>query len=487
MVPDLQSVLSHLSEESGGRANGVLRAGKWAFMMRASHATSEKPAPREEDSAQNKPTRVRWFILGLVTLIMLVESLQRASFGIAGKLIQEEFSFSTQKLGWILSAFGLGQTLFQIPWGFAGDRYGPRKVLTIAVFCSGLATLAIGLTPRGAAPAFLGAAGLFMLWRFFCGMGMSAGPSNSNKVVSMWMSADERATGSSAIPFGSGLGSMLAPILTALTMQRWGWRMSYYLYAGIALSVAMIWWFFSWNRPEDSARVNAAELEHIRGKIPEGNSSHTSQTGTSGLTWREMMSSRSLWAISAGFTCQQYAIMVFQTWFFIYLVKSRGLTLTQAGFWGATPFICMVLFSPFGGRASDFAVAKLGRKRGRQIAVWLGMGASAIMLWLGSGAHDNRVGIVMLALAAGFNYFALSGFWAACIDLAPGNSASVSSLMNMCGSFGGWLAPIITAYIATQWGWPRAINFAAVITALSGILWVFADCSKVIVGQRSKV
>ena len=135
----------------------------------------------------------------------------------------------------------------------------------------------------------------------------------------------------------------------------------------------------------------------------------------------------------------------------------------------------MVLFSPFGGRASDLAVRYFGRSRGRRSTVWLGMGLSAALLWTGSHTHDNARAIVILALAAGFNYFALSAYWAACIDLAPNYSASVSSLMNTFGSFGGWLAPIVTAFVATRWGWPRAIDVAALVTATSGILWIFAN------------
>ena len=40
----------------------------------------------------------------------------------------------------------------------------------------------------------------------------------------------------------------------------------------------------------------------------------------------------------------------------------------------------------------------------------------------------------MIALAAGFTMFAAANFWASCIDLAPGHSASLSALMNTVGS-----------------------------------------------------
>jgi hypothetical protein len=47
------------------------------------------------------------------------------------------------------------------------------------------------------------------------------------------------------------------------------------------------------------------------------------------------------------------------------------------------------------------------------------------------------IALPMIALAAGFNMFAAANFWAACIDLAPSYSASLSALMNTMGSLGG--------------------------------------------------
>jgi len=274
------------------------------------------PAPLSSvhhDLPSSRETHVRWWILGLIILIMLVEAMQRASMGIAGKATQDEFRLTTQQLGWILSAFGLGQTVSQVPWGFAGDRYGPRRILMLAVLCSAFSTVAIGFTPARSSIAWLGVPLFLMVMRFLVRVGMAAAPSNSNKIVSLWMSPDERATGSSAIPFGSGLGSGIAPILIALTMQTWGWRFSYFLYASIAGSVALIWRLFATNRPEQHPGVNAAGLEHIRGSAWSRSAATDKLNLGQRLPWSRMLQSPSLWVISLSFSCQQYAIMVFQT------------------------------------------------------------------------------------------------------------------------------------------------------------------------------
>jgi len=44
--------------------------------------------------------------------------------------------------------------------------------------------------------------------------------------------------------------------------------------------------------------------------------------------------------------------------------------------------------------------------------------------------------------------------------------------MNMCGNLGGWVSPILTAYIATHLGWSRALDFAALVTFAAVVLWI---------------
>jgi ACS family glucarate transporter-like MFS transporter len=43
---------------------------------------------------------------------------------------------------------------------------------------------------------------------------------------------------------------------------------------------------------------------------------------------------------------------------------------------------------------------------------------------------------------------------------------------------GGWLSPIVTAYLATHFGWKQALDFAALLTAIGGLLWIFVDASE---------
>ena len=56
--------------------------------------------------------------------------------------------------------------------------------------------------------------------------------------------------------------------------------------------------------------------------------------------------------------------------------------------------------------------------------------------------------------------------------------APQSSAMATFGSLGGSVSPVLTAYIATKVGWTEALDFAALVTVVSGIARYFIDASR---------
>jgi hypothetical protein len=73
--------------------------------------------------------------------------------------------------------------------------------------------------------------------------------------------------------------------------------------------------------------------------------------------------------------------------------------------------------------------------------------------------------------------FGAANFWAACIDLAPNSSASLSALMNTVGSLGGVISSSVTASVAVHKGWSRALDLAVLVTIGSGILFSLVDAN----------
>src|SRR5262249_46471405 len=136
-----------------------------------------------------------------------------------------------------------------------------------------------------------------------------------------------------------------------------------------------------------------------------------------GTPWRRIFRSSSVWALLLSYFCHGYAPYIYYTWFFIYLTKVRGFSFAKGAFWGTTPFLTMTLMALAGGWLSDKAVARIGRRRGRQSMGCLGMTCAAILLTAGSHATGPISAVLLLACAAGFGSFAAPSWWASCIDM----------------------------------------------------------------------
>ena len=141
------------------------------------------PGNAGDPKDSGSPTWVRWQIVGLLGIIAALTYLDRLNLSIAGEYIQNEFAFSTQTMGWILSSFMLGYALFQVPVGWLGDRFGPRNLLVIALLWWSLFTAATAIAPNLPLAGWFGVAWSFAIVRFLIGVGESATFPNSNKVV----------------------------------------------------------------------------------------------------------------------------------------------------------------------------------------------------------------------------------------------------------------------------------------------------------------
>jgi ACS family glucarate transporter-like MFS transporter len=423
-------------------------------------------------------THIRWRILAILMLIMAVTALCRLNLSIAGKYIEDEFSYNTLTMGRIFSAFLWGYAFFQIPWGYVGDRFGPRRILTISILCWSLGTLAMGIAPWMAGVAGLSVFWMFIFVRFLTGVGEAAVSCNVTRIIASWTAVRERGFANGLQIAGLGLGGSLTPIFISWTMVHWGWRNSFFLCGIIGLIVVALWRYYATDWPEQHPSVSAAELEVIHPGAERNVAHSRDRAPVRNAPWGKMLTSVSVWGLILGYGCQGYAFYVYYHWFYYYAVKVRGLALMEAAVWTSLPFIAISLLAPAGGWFSDRVARKLGRGRGRQCGGWVGMGTSAVLLFIGSHTANTSVALPLIAAAAGFNMFGGANFWASCIDLAPDYSASLSALMNTLGNAGGAISATVTAAVATQYNWSRALDLAALITVFSGLLWFFVDAGR---------
>src|SRR5260370_19587912 len=104
---------------------------------------------RMDNTSGSRGSHVRWVVLLLLSLMYLVTYLDRVSLGITAQRIRAEYGFSADTMGIIFSAFIWAYAVFQVPGGWLGDRFGPRRVLSAIMayrtVIAVLTTSAVGL------------------------------------------------------------------------------------------------------------------------------------------------------------------------------------------------------------------------------------------------------------------------------------------------------------------------------------------------------
>jgi ACS family glucarate transporter-like MFS transporter len=431
------------------------------------------------------PTRVRWRIVLVLAIVAGVTYIDRLNLGIAAKFILEEYKLSTQSMGWILGAFSLGYAVFHVPGGWLADRYGPGRVLAGAILWFSIFTALTAVAPSLLIVNLLGPAWAFAIVRFTMGLGEAAALPVGNKMMAYWLGEKELAFGTSIFLAGVGAGGVVAPFFISWLIRQWGWRASFFVSGAVGTALAIVCYTYVTSRPEDHPGVNAAELGLIHGPGKFEKDAASPNTNVSAVPWRKILATRSIWALMISHFCLVYPVYIFFTWFFVYLMKARGITITKASFWASAPFVANVFMVPLWGWLSDRAVEQLGKRMGRRSSAWLAIGGSALLLWSGSQTANNTLALLQLAIAAGFNFAASAVLWTTCNDISAKFSGSISGSMSTFGSLGGWVSPVLTGYVAAKFGWTAALNLAAAITIVSGLAWFFVDAEQTITSAET--
>ncbi|MDR4495673.1 MAG: MFS transporter, partial [Nitrospirales bacterium] len=213
-----------------------------------------------------QPTRVRWRILFLLLLISIVTYIDRVNISVTARQMMPALGLTDVQMGQIFSAFVFGYALFQIPGGWMGDRWGPRRVLTFAVIWWSIFTALTAIAPTLPLANLVGIMGSLMVVRFLIGMGEAAALPNFNRAVANWHPPQERGLGIGITIGGIGVGSALTPPVTAWIMVNFGWQTAFYAAGLLGIVIALIWYWYATDFPRDHPHVNDDEVAIIEGK-----------------------------------------------------------------------------------------------------------------------------------------------------------------------------------------------------------------------------
>lgn len=406
----------------------------------------------------------RFRILALLLGLSVVTYLDRVNISVAAQRIMPEYGLDAITMGYVFSAFTLGYALFQIPGGWLADRFGPRRILSLAVLAWSVFTAATAVAGDSPLVAALGVAGALVLTRVLIGIGEAAAYPAYSRVIADWFPPRERALGLGVTIAGVGLGAAVTPPFIAWIMEHWGWRWAFWISAAVGVALAGLWWRVARDRPEQHARVGAAELAVIRG-------------GRGGAErplaepWGVVLRDGRVWLLTFGYFFFCYVIYVYLSWFYLYLVRERGFAVLEGAWYAMGPFIAITLFTPLGGWLADRLSGRLGALPGRRRVAMLGLGLTALCIMLGATAVQPLWAVFFLSLGAGWLYFAVTPFWSMAIEIAPGRAGAVAGIMNTGGNLGGVLSPVAIPWLGQYYGWSVALATAAGAALVAAAVW----------------
>ena len=418
------------------------------------------------DAAPARPSRGRWYVLLLISVMYLITYLDRVNISTAAPLISKEYGFDKVIMGVIFSAFVWAYALFQVPGGWLSDRFGARGVLTAVVAYWSIMTAAT-------AAAF--SATSFIVVRFLFGVGEAGAFPGATRAMQLWYPQRERGLVQGVTHSASRLGAAIAPPLVVLIMSEFGWRWVFVICGAVGL-VWSLWWSLSYrNLPEEEhGLVNPAELEIIRGRDATGAIKPPPLEKQTDVPWATLVRSPNMWAIMCAYFTYVYCLWIFLSWLPSYLIEFRHFTLFKVGLLASLPLWAGVVGDTVGGLATDWLLKITGSaKLGRRIVSITGLLGCAVFIVPAALTDDPYTAVYCLTAAMFFLECTIGPSWAVPMDTGGKYSGTVSGMMNMAGNFGGALSPIVFGVLVQIGNWQAPFIVAAALLVGGSAVWAF--------------
>jgi sugar phosphate permease len=409
--------------------------------------------------------RSRWFVLLLISLMYLITYLDRVNISTVAPVISKEFNFDKITMGVIFSAFVWSYALFQIPGGWLGDRFGPRRVLTAIV---GYWSVMTALTSL--ASGWLS----FTVIRFLFGAGEGGAFPVATRSMQLWFPRQERGLVQGVSHSASRIGAAIAPPLVVVIMTTLGWRWVFYICGAIGILWSFLWYWAYRNMPEEQESVSRDELAYIRGVDEKGSVKPPLIETTATVPWGTLFRSPNMWAIMCAYFTYVYCLWIFLSWLPSYLVEYRHFSLVKVGIFASLPLWAGVVGDTVGGVAVDWLLVKTGNTKLAHRAVAItGMLGCAVFMVPAAVTEDPYTAVYCLTAALFFLECTIGPSWAVPMHVGGKYSGTVSGAMNMAGNIGGALSPTVFGILAQYGSWVAPFVVAAVLLVLGAGVWAF--------------
>lgn len=396
-----------------------------------------------------------------LTLAGTVNYLDRSTLSIANHSVSHELGLSASQMGLLLSAFSFAYAFSQLPIGMLLDRFGVRVMLGLGMFVWSSAQLCGGLV--SSLPQFLVA-------RVALGLGEAPNFPAGATVVSEWFAVHERGRPTGIFITSSTIAPAIAPPVLTVIMLVFGWRTMFIVMGLLGIAVSIGWYLVYRDR-----RKVPLELEEVA-FLSEGEPELRAERRMTMREWRGLFSKATTWGMIFGNMGVIYMVWLYLTWLPAYLEHERHISIANTGWLVSIPYLFGTLGMLSSGFVSDgLMVRGVAPMTSSKWPICVGLVGAAVFTVPAAFTPNLTLAMIYLCAAMYFVNLASGACWTLATFAAPRHMvASLASIQNFGGYFGGSFAPFVTGIVVDRsHSFVNAFLISAMVAFAAALVYMF--------------
>ena len=381
---------------------------------------------------------------GLILLLgaaVFLNYVDRGAIAVAAPLMKTELGMSATTFGIAVSAFFWVYAPVQLLVGWLCDRFSVYRMMAGGIILWAGSTLLMG---------FIGGFASLLVLRIMLGVGESIAFPGTSKIIARHVPAESRGMANAAVAAGIALGPAVGTLTGGLIVASMCWRPMF-----IVFGLATRMWLWPWRQTVRTLSMTGHGDEGPRVSV------------------RSVLGKWALWSMSIGHCAGNYCFYFLLAWLPLYLVQSRGFTITQMTLLATLGYAVQAVCALTYGKFSDWWT-----RSGRSEALcrrWMMVASQALaaVAILGLAYADSAVEFAILLSFAGaataslsLNLYAIAQIFA-----GPRAAGTWVGVQNAFGNLSGIFGPIITGIIVDRAGYGSAFVLTAAVAAFGALWW----------------
>jgi ACS family hexuronate transporter-like MFS transporter len=403
---------------------------------------------------------MRWWMVGMVTLGLIVNYLARNTLSVAAPTMMADLHIDTQQYSYIVVAWQVCYAMMQPIAGFILDAIGTKMGFAIFALAWSLACGAAAMATGWQSMAF---------FRGLLGITEAAGIPAGVKATTEWFPAKERSVAIGWFNIGSSIGALCAPPLVVWTIMHASWQWSFVV-VGVLGTLWTVLWMLFYKHPRDQKRLTDEERDYIlSGQEAKYQEAASAQPKAS---WKQIVRTPNFWSIAIPRFLSEPAWQTFNAWIPLYMATERHMNIKEIALFAWLPFLAADIGCVLGGYLSPFFHKhfKVTLFNSRK---WVMAVGSLAMIGPGCiGLVESPYTAIALLCVGGFAHQTLSGaLYAITSDVFGKNEvATATGLAGMSGYLGATLFTLVFGLLVTHIGYSPLFVVLAVFDVLACVV-----------------